>query len=60
MEHADTQGTLEESMHPSAHGQRAVAACLRLVGAAAPGRSECAQDWFGNGDPNMMRIRPTS
>ncbi|MFJ3925833.1 hypothetical protein [Streptomyces sp. NPDC090022] len=58
LDYANTQGTLEESMHPNAYGQRAMAACLGLVGAAAPGRYSCAQDWFGNGDPAMMRIRP--
>ncbi|MDX3534275.1 hypothetical protein PV721_07815 [Streptomyces sp. MB09-01] len=45
-------------MHPNAHGQRAMAACLGLVGAAAPGRYACTQDWFGDGDPSRMRIRP--
>ncbi|MCX4957956.1 hypothetical protein [Streptomyces virginiae] len=60
LDHAHTQGTLEESMHPNAHGQRAMAACLGLglVAAAAPGRYACAQDWFGDGDPSRMRIRP--
>ncbi|MCX5194247.1 GDSL-type esterase/lipase family protein [Streptomyces sp. NBC_00249] len=60
LDHANTQGTLEESMHPNAHGQRALAACLGLVAAAAPGRWSCTQDWFGNGDPALMRIRPAS
>ncbi|MFA7765517.1 GDSL-type esterase/lipase family protein [Streptomyces sp. NRRL S-448] len=58
LDYVNTQGTLEESMHPNAHGQRAMAACLGLVGAAAPGRYACTQDWFGNGDPSAMRIRP--
>lgn len=58
LDYTNTQGTLEESMHPNAHGQRAMAACLGLVSAAASGRYECTQDWFGNGDPGQMRIRP--
>lgn len=58
LDYANTQGTLEESMHPNAHGQRALAACLGLVSAASAGRYECTQDWFGNDDPSKMRIRP--
>ncbi|UUU39885.1 hypothetical protein [Streptomyces sp. NBC_00162] len=58
--YVNTQGTLDESMHPNAHGQRATAACLGLVAAAAPGRRSCTQDWFGDGDPGRMRIRPAA
>ncbi|OII60212.1 hypothetical protein BJP40_11105 [Streptomyces sp. CC53] len=58
LDHHDTQGTLEESLHPNAYGQRALAACLGLMAATAPGHYRCDQDWFGGGDPGRMRITP--
>jgi hypothetical protein len=58
LDYANTQGTLEESMHPNAYGQRGMASCLGLIGGAAPGRYTCTQDWFADGDPSRMRIRP--
>ncbi|MBT2451627.1 hypothetical protein J7F03_32130 [Streptomyces sp. ISL-43] len=35
LDYTNTQGTLEESTHPNVHGQKAMAACLGLVSAAA-------------------------
>ncbi|QLE75636.1 hypothetical protein FGW37_32195 [Streptomyces rectiverticillatus] len=58
LDYADTQGTLEESLHPNAFGQRALGACLGLVAAARPGRPGCVADYLGDGSPTAMRIRP--
>ncbi|MEW2035350.1 hypothetical protein AB0901_33215 [Streptomyces roseifaciens] len=58
LDYANTQGALEESMHPNAFGQRALGACLGLVAAARPGRYGCVADYLGDGSPTAMRIRP--
>ncbi|MFI1255197.1 hypothetical protein ACH4U6_15590 [Streptomyces netropsis] len=60
LDYANTQGTLEESMHPNAFGQQALGSCLGLVTAAKPGRYTCLADYLGDGTPTAMRIRPVN
>ncbi|MGW4650378.1 GDSL-type esterase/lipase family protein [Kitasatospora sp. NPDC004289] len=60
LDYANTQGTLEESMHPNAFGQRALGACLSLLSAARPGRYGCESDYLGDGSPTAMRLLPRS
>ncbi|WP_405016027.1 GDSL-type esterase/lipase family protein [Kitasatospora sp. NBC_00070] len=59
LDYANTQGTLEESMHPNAYGQRALGTCLGLI-AARPGRWTCVPDYLGDDTPTAMRLLPVS
>ena len=50
-----TQGDAQESMHPNAIGQRALATCLDLLAASAPGSYRCFNN-AGQG-PEAMTLQ---